>query len=161
MNRIEVFLEKLGVKLEIHPKTGTHVVDGYFVAKNIPAKLPESAAAMFITEGVNMKIVLREETTIYEFFHEFLHFKHSKSLGLKNYYKLGGYGSKGELAKEMWVFEKMIENQRFMTKAELTHALDYINRVRNRFGLHSLEVDFSGVPAVRKEIPIEYILNIK
>ena len=44
-------------------------------------------AAMFITDGKNMKIILRENATIYEFLHELMHFRDCQNLGKTTYLK--------------------------------------------------------------------------
>lgn len=164
MNKIQEALKKLGVDLELHPLNGSQTIKGFYVRKGVPAKMPEGAAAIFITDGDKMKIVLRKGATIYEFFHEFMHFRHAQTLGLKKYLDLGGKGTIGELVKEQWVFDKLMENFNLLTKDEIGHALWYINeRVRASFDKAPIIPDFeiSKIPSIRKEIRINDIINTK
>lgn len=162
-------LKKLKVELELHPLEGSLPIEGFFVREGVPAMMPERAAAIFITDGTKMKIVLREEATIYEFFHEFMHYRHSQVLGLEKYLSLGGRGTLGELEKEQWVFDMLMKNKDYLTKSEIVHAFDYINNpnpslgVRARFGKDPVSVDFdiNKIPEVRKEIKASEILKIK
>jgi len=162
-------LKKLKVELELHPLEGSLPIEGFFVREGVPAMMPERAAAIFITDGTKMKIVLREEATIYEFFHEFMHYRHSQVLGLGKYLSLGGRGTLGELEKEQWVFDMLMKNKDYLTKSEIVHAFDYINNpnpslgVRARFGKDPVSVDFdiNKIPEVRKEIKASEILKIK
>jgi len=157
-------LKKLKVELQLHPLEGSFPIEGFFVREGVPAMMPEGAAAIFITDGTKMKIVLREEATVYEFFHEFMHYNHSQALGLKKYLSLGGRGTLGELEKEQWVFDMLMKNKDYLTQSEIDHAVYYINdKVRNRFGKDHIDLDFdlSKIPEVRKEIKISEILKIK
>lgn len=161
-------LKKLKVELELHPLEGSLPIEGFFV-NGSPAMMPERAAAIFISDGTKMKIVLREEATVYEFFHEFMHYRHSQVLGLEKYLSLGGRGTLGELEKEQWVFDMLMKNKDYLTKSEIVHAFDYINNpnpslgVRARFGKSPVSVDFdiNKIPEVRKEIKTSEILKIK
>ncbi|AXT52650.1 hypothetical protein D1818_18085 [Aquimarina sp. BL5] len=157
-------LDELGVELELHSVNSSEVIKGFFLSKGRSVKMPKSAAAIFITDGVKMKIVLRKGATIYEFFHEFMHFRHAKELGLKRYLKLGGKGTSGELIKETFVFNKLINNRNYLTKEEIEHALWYINeRIRSVFGKDPVIPSFSldDIPTVRKQIDINKIINKK
>ncbi|MFZ6051339.1 hypothetical protein [Halocola ammonii] len=70
--------------------------------------------------------------------------------------------SGGELTKEMYVFNKVIESKQNFTRAELKHALEYINEgVREKFGLEPVELSLEEIPTVRPKIKIEKILNAK
>jgi len=157
-------LKKLKVELELHPLEGSLPIEGFFVREGVPAIMPEGAAAIFITDGAKMKIVLREEATVYEFFHEFMHYKHSQVLGLKKYISLGGHGTAGELIKEQYVFDKLIENYKYLTKGEVEHAWKYLNkRVYGKFGKDSIDLpfDISKIPDVKKEIKLHDVLKIQ
>ncbi len=157
-------LKKLKVELQLHPLEGSFPIEGFFIREGVPAMMPERAAAIYITDGTKMKIVLREEATVYEFFHEFMHYKHSQVLGLKKYLSLGGYGTTGEVVKEKWVFDKIVEHKDLMTKTELEHALDYLNdKPYRRHGIDPIDFDFdiNKIPEVRKEIGIKEVLNKK
>ncbi|KIX20559.1 hypothetical protein SY27_11645 [Flavobacterium sp. 316] len=161
---IRKFLKSNKVELEFHPLNQVKKIEGFFTASGQPALMPKGAAAIFITDGKKMKIILREEATVYEFFHEFMHFRHSKEIGLEEFYKLGGRDSLGELIKEQWVFDILMKNKQYLTKSEIDHALYYINnKVRNKFGKEPVDVDFdlSKIPEVRKEIKISEIFKIK
>ena len=161
---IERKLRDLEVELELHSLNTTEIIRGFFLSNGSAAKMPKSAAAIFITDGVRMKIVLRKGATIYEFFHEFMHFRHAKELGLKRYLRLGGKGTSGELIKENFVFDKLINNKELLTKEEIEHAFWYINeRVRSIFGKEPIIPSFNleDIPNVRKEININSVINIK
>jgi len=124
--------------------------------------MPEGAAAIFITDGKKMKIVLRQEATVYKFLHEFMYFRHSKTIGLQNYYDLGGYRTPGEVIKEKWVFDKLIEYKEYLTKDELIHVIDYLNdKPFDRHGINPINFDFdiNKIPSIRKEIKIKELLN--
>nr|WP_321248143.1 zincin-like metallopeptidase toxin domain-containing protein [uncultured Psychroserpens sp.] len=164
LNGIEKFLKTHNVDFEIHSFRGSENIKGFFVKGGKPARMPERAAAIFITDGKNMKIVLREGATVYEFLHEFMHFRHSKKIGLQTYFNLGGYGTPGEVIKEKWVFEKLLEQKEYLTKSELTHAIDYLNdKPFNRNGINPIDFQFdiNKIPSVRKEIKIKELLYIK
>lgn len=163
IKRIKNYLKKLGVDLEIHPEKSSLSIKGYYLPNGSPAIMPNAAAAMFITDGTNMKIVLRKGVTNYEFFHEYIHFRHSKQLTLKKYLSLGGRGTFGELEKELFVFEKLMQNKHLLTREEIKHAKSYINRVLNRFGKEPMTLNFQldEIPAIRKEIKIDELLNIR
>lgn len=161
-------LKRLKVELQLHPLEGSFQIEGFFV-EGVPAMMPEGAAALFITDGTKMKIVLREEATVYEFFHEFMHYNHSQALGLKKYLSLGGRGTLGELEKEQMVFDMLMKNKEYLTKSEIVHAIDYMNNpnprfgVRSRFGKPPIPIDFDvdKIPKVRKEIKVKDILKIR
>ena len=148
-------------ELELHPSTGSNIIEGFFDQSGKALMMPESAAAVFVTDGQKMKMVLRNKATIYELFHELMHLKHAKSIGLKKYYTMGGKYSPGELIKETWVFEKIIEHKGFFTQSELIDALKYINKVRKENGLGPIIMSFDDIPKVRKEIDLIQIFNLK
>lgn len=111
-----------------------------------------------------MTIVLRKGATVYEFFHEFMHFRHAKSLGVKKYLALGGRNTPGEIVKERLVFDKMVEYREFLTKKELIHALDYLNeKVYDKNGINPISFDFDieKIPEIRKEIKMSTIIKKK
>lgn len=124
--------------------------------------MPNTAAALFITDGEKMKIVLRKKATIYEFAHELTHANHAKNIGLRRYLALGGRGTSGELAKEMLVFRNMVKHKDFFTRVELSHAINYIQRVRRRYGEPFLELDFNikTIPSVRPIVEIHKIVKL-
>lgn len=160
---LKKWLKRKGVDLELHPANGSYTIEGFFLNGN-PVKMPKGAAALFITNGKKMKIILREGATVYEFFHEFMHFRHAKKVGLKKYLALGGKDTLGELAKEQLVFEKLIEYRKYLTKKELKHALWYINdKIRYKFGEDPLSFDFDikKIPNVRREVRMSELINKK
>jgi hypothetical protein len=66
------------------------------------------------------------------------------------------------LVKELFVFEKLIQNKNLLTRLEIEHSLWYINeRILNRFGKDPILLNFniSDIPKVRQEIKIDSILN--
>jgi len=123
--------------------------------------MPEGAQAQFIYTDKQMKMCLRDGATVYEFLHELTHMKHAKSIGLKEYYKLGGRNTPGELVKEKHVFDKIIENKDLMTKGELKHAKNYINDLKELWGEPPISSDFdiTKIPDIRKEVKINEILK--
>ncbi len=139
------------LELQLVSESGETVIEGFFFKNGKPYMLHKNAVASFITDGINTKIVLRKNATLYEFFHEFMHFKHSKEAGLKTYWELGGKGTSGELIKEQFVFDHIVRNARSFTKDELSHALWYINDVRSRFGKDPINLDFSSAPELLPE----------
>ena len=166
---IRTYLKKQGVDLELFPEKGEYTVDGFFVRKDVPATMPEGAQAQFIYTDKQMKMCLRDGATVYEFLHELTHMKHAKSIGLKEYYKLGGRNTPGELIKEKHVFDNLMTNRQFLTQNEIIHAIDYMNNpsplygIQAKFGKPPILVDFDvdKVPEVIKELKINDILNIK
>ena len=111
------------------------------------------ASAAFVTDGEKSRIVLREGVTLYEVFHEFQHFRHSREIGLPAYHKMGGMGTTGELPKEMYVYNKIMDNMGLFTREELVHANDYINRIRRDWGQLPLPLDLpNNFPQVRPKV---------
>jgi hypothetical protein len=143
--------QKFGLDVQVGSESATFDITGFTKGDGTPFQMPDSAQAIFITDGKTSKIVIREGATLYEIYHEFMHFKHSQELGVDQYLKLGGKGTTGELAKEQYVFDKIVQSKEKFTREELEHALRYINDVRNKFGKAPLVYDFSDIPSVRKE----------
>ncbi|WP_299217171.1 zincin-like metallopeptidase toxin domain-containing protein [uncultured Dokdonia sp.] len=161
---LKSWLARMGVKLELHALEGSQIIDGFFIRKGVPAKMPEGAAALFITDGKKMTIVLRKGSTVYEFFHEFMHFRHAKSLGLKKYLALGGRNTPGELIKERSVFDKISQYRKYFTKEELKHALRYLNeKVYKKNSIEPIDFNFDieKIPEIRREIKMSEIINKK
>ncbi len=70
----------------------------------------------------------------------------------------------GEIVKERYVFDKIIENKELFTKDELEHALNYLNKEtyrKNGIAPISFDFDIEKIPTVRKEISIKTIFNKK
>ncbi len=87
---IEEFLSKLGYQLELFPAKGAYEIEGFLNAAGKPNIFPAKAQAMFTYTTRKAKLCLREGCTMFEFFHELMHARHARSLGLVKYYKLGG-----------------------------------------------------------------------
>ena len=161
---IENFLKKLDCELELYPAKGSFEIEGFFVGNREKAIFHEKAQAVFITDGKKTKLILREKATTYEFFHEYMHLKQAKSISLQKYYKLGGRNTAGEIVKEEYVFNKVIENKDLFTRDELKDALDYLNgQTYRKNGIDPINFNFDieKIPIVRKEINIKTILNKK
>ncbi|MFL0093060.1 hypothetical protein, partial [Tenacibaculum maritimum] len=62
---IRKFLIKNKVDLQIGKTKGTFEVEGYFYKSGNIMKMDYENAALFITDGKNMKLVLRENATVY------------------------------------------------------------------------------------------------
>ena len=92
-----------------------------------------------------------------------MHFRHSEDIGRVDYLALGGRYTPGELIKETLVFNKIVENRQYFNQAELNHALDYINDIRNKRGLDPVKFDFdiTQIPVTRKNVSIEELFSKK
>ncbi|MFL0152671.1 zincin-like metallopeptidase toxin domain-containing protein, partial [Tenacibaculum maritimum] len=130
---IRKFLIKNKVDLQIGKTKGTFEVEGYFYKSGNIMKMDYENAALFITDGKNMKLVLRENATVYELLHELMHFRHSKELGIKNYYNM--LQAEGVLKTERYVFDKIVSNFKYLNKNELNHAERYINYYYKKLGV--------------------------
>jgi Metallopeptidase toxin 4 len=150
---IENFLKTLNCELELFPAKGSFEIEGFFVGNQEKAIFHEKAQAVFITDGKKMKLILREKATTYEFFHEYMHLKQAKSIGLQKYYKLGSKNTAGEIVKEEHVFNKIIENKDLFTRNELEHALEYLNDFTyDKNGIDPINFDFDiNVVSLRKK----------
>lgn len=107
-------------------------------------------------------LILRENATFYEAFHEMMHMKHAQDIGFDNYLKigLGKPGGARKLDVESRVFDMILENKNMFTKDELTHALGYINDVRKSNGLDPLTHNFDDIPKILKERKVEDLFSI-
>ncbi len=168
ISKIKSFLSKNKVELQIGNQKGVFEVDGYFYPSGKTVIMESHNAAMFITDGIKMKMVLRENATVLEFLHEFMHFNHCKSLGIKNYYNLKGVD--GLIARERFVFDKLAEHKQYLNREELIDAKGYMNKNYNDFGItdnagNPIRVDFdfniSQIPKKRQEVNIDKLLNLK
>ena len=123
-------------------------------------RMAPGAATSFVYDGNKSRIVLREGATLYEVFHEFQHFKHSRELGLTAYHKLGGRNTLGEFTKEMHVYNEIIKNIDLFTAKEIIHANWYINKVRSRFGKDTIPLNLPvNFPHIRKETKLKTIID--
>jgi hypothetical protein len=167
LTQIKVYLKELDVSLQIHPANGESVVKDYINSRtNTPGILQDTAAAAFLAklESVGSSImVLRKGATKFEFFHEYMHYRHAEELGIPEYLALGGYNTQGRLIKERWVYDKIIENKAYFNKSELIQAFDYINRVRDRWGKFplKLEFDINQIPIKKPDINLEELFSKK
>ena len=164
INDLVGYLKKQGCDFEIFPINGSHEIKGFIGSDGKSLIFESGKQAAFVYTRTNMKFVVREGATVYETLHEFIHFKHAKSIGLPTYHSLGGANSAGELLKEQRVFDKMIEYKELLTRGELKHAVNYINEwIYNPRGIEPIEFSFdiNKIPEVRKEIDIKNIFNLK
>ena len=168
ISKIKSFLSKNKVELQIGKEKGIFEVEGYFYPSGKTVIMEPKNAAMFITDGLKMKMVLRENATVLEFLHEFMHFNHCKSLGIKNYYNLKGVD--GLIARERHVFDKLIEHKLYLNRKELVEAKGYLNKYFKDFGITdktgipiSVDFDFniSQIPKKRQEVNIDKLINLK
>jgi hypothetical protein len=166
LREIREGLNELDVDLEIHSSSGAKVVENYYnTVTGNPVIMKKTAAAMLLIEEEQIKMVLRKGATHYEFFHEYMHFRHSQDISVKEYLALGsGEYSPGRLVKEQWVYDKIIQHREFFNQSELKHALKYINKVRkDPHGKYPLEFDFDidQIPKTRENINIEELFSKK
>lgn len=164
LKKIEEHLKKMGYEFGIIPEKGAHTIEGFFGPDGKALVFGENKQAAFVYTAGKARLILREKATVYEVFHELMHARQAKSMGLKKYYSLGGYGKTGELMKEQYVFDKIAQNMKLFTKKELEDALDYLNDdIYARWGRDPVtyKFDIEKVPSVRKEISIDAILKIK
>lgn len=169
---IENYLGRYNVDLQIGKGSGSFDVDGYFTKSGKPVQLESHNAAMFITDGTNWKMILREDATVYEFLHEFMHFRHCKKLGKKTYLKLGNSAGERTGLRERFVYDKMVQYKKYLSKSELQHAEAYMNRVYKQHGIDfppgsgnvakvELPFDVNSITKKRQPVNIDKILQLK
>lgn len=164
LNELANYLKKQKVDFEIFPEKGSYEIKDFFGSDGKPAILPNGKQAAYVYTAKEAKFVVRDKATLFETLHEFIHFKHSKSIGLKQYYNLGGADTAGELIKEQHVFDRLIEYKDLLTKDELKWSLAYLNKyIYNPRGINPIDFSFdiNKIPEVRKEIDIKSIFNLK
>ncbi|NHN25538.1 hypothetical protein FIA58_007600 [Flavobacterium jejuense] len=164
LNNLVNYLKKSRVDFEIFPEKGAFEIKDFIGSNGKNLVMTETTQAAFVYTSKNAKFCVREGVTIYEFIHEFIHFKHSRKLGLKKYHSLGGYGTPGELIKEKQVFDKLIEFKDYLTREELKSALNYLNKdIYNIRGINPISFDFdiNKIPEVRKEVDIKKLFYLK
>ncbi len=158
------------VELRVAPSRGAFEIDGYINRAGKVAVLEPGSAAMFITDGKKMALIIRENATVLELLHESLHYWHCKSLGKLRWYNLtkNSY-SAGVVLRERFVFDKLMEHRRYLNRNELIEAKDYINSIYNKYGVtdevgNPFKVDFdfeiSKIPNKKQEVSIAKILNL-
>jgi Metallopeptidase toxin 4 len=169
IEKVKAFLKKRNVDFQIGPGNGIFEVEGYFYASGNLFKMEAKNAALFITDGRKMKLILRENATVYELLHELMHYNHCKTLGIKKYFELGKQGINGTILREKYVFDKIVENSKFLNRAELEHAELYINWNYNKVGvtdnlgnpiIEKLPFDVKDLPTKRQEIGLNKILDL-
>lgn len=119
---------------------------------------------MFITDGISMKFVIRENATTYEVLHELMHFRDCMKTGKEAFYK------KPLLDREKYVYDKIIEYRKYVNRRELIHAEDYINehlykaRKTDKVGNPIVEVlpfNVNDIPKKRQKVNLNKIINLK
>lgn len=162
--KIEKFLKRLRVELQVGEAKGVFEVKGFFYSSGKPLLLEAHNAAMFVTDGIKMKLVLRENATIYEVLHELMHMRDCQKIGMKN------FSQKPLVDREKYVYDKMVEFAKYLNKKELKHAEDYINWHYGKVGKTDnfgnpikeiLPFNLDDIPKKRQEINIDKILNLK
>lgn len=162
---IKNFLKKYNVDLQIGSGTGTFDITGYVSNSGGVYKMPDNAAAAFVTDGKKWKLIIRENATVYELLHEMMHFRQCKSLGKMNYFKyMADTPVKRKILRERYVFDKLMQHKKYLSREELIHAKNYMNDTYYRYG-YTEKVDFnfdiSQIPKKRKTVNIDKILNLK
>lgn len=161
---IEKFLKKLKVELQVGKGKGAFEVEGFFYPSGNPLLLDAHNAAMFVTDGVKMKLVLRENATIYEVLHELMHMRDCQKIGMKQFLQ------KPLVEREAYVYNKMVEYAKYLNRKELKHAEDYINWHYGKVGKTDnlgnpiqeiLPFNLNDIPKKRQEVNIDKILNLK
>ncbi|MEM8848867.1 MAG: zincin-like metallopeptidase toxin domain-containing protein [Pseudomonadota bacterium] len=85
-------------------------------------------------------LLLREDATYYEAFHELQHARHMHEIGPDAYRALGNGDSRMQrYLRERYVYDRLMENADNigMSAAQRGHATDYVNRVARRAGAGS------------------------
>ncbi len=162
--KINKYLKSLDVDLQIGKGKGIFEVEGFFYPSGNPVTLKPNQAAMFITDGMKMKLVLRENATIYEILHELMHFRDCQQTGMKAFYK------KSLVDREKYVYDKMVEHVKYLNRKEIEHAEWYINKNYYEFGVkdvndnllqEKLPFKSQNIPKKRQGVNVDQILNLK
>lgn len=161
---VERFLKNFKVDFQLGKAKGIVEVDGYFYPSGNVVTLKPNQAAMFITDGISMRFVIRENATTYEVLHELMHFRDCMKTGKKAFLK------KPLVDKEKYVYDKIIEYKQYINRRELKHAENYINyhlkeaSVTDKVGNPVVEVlpfNLNDIPKKRQRVNINKILNLK
>ncbi|KMQ69926.1 hypothetical protein ACM39_02480 [Chryseobacterium sp. FH2] len=162
--KIEDYLQKIKVSFQLGESKGAFKVHGYFTKSGNPVMMEAHNAAMFITDGKNMKLILRENATVYEFLHELMHLRDCQNLGKSVYLE------KSLVNREKFVYDKMIEHSKYLNREELEHAEGYINWHYNNVGKtdnmgnpikEALPFNLKDIPRKRQGVNINTIINLK
>ena len=171
--KIRVFLKKFKVDLQIGPSKGSFKVEDYFYSSGKVFEMRPQNAALFITNGKTMRLVLRKNSTTYELLHELMHLRHSQKLGLSNYYSLGKQGLNGTIIRERYVFDKLMEHAKYLNKSEVIDAKNYVNwnynqlRKTDEIGnpipptIVEIPFDINSIPKKRQGINIDNLFKLK
>ncbi|WP_312510758.1 zincin-like metallopeptidase toxin domain-containing protein [Chryseobacterium culicis] len=161
---IERFLKNFKVDFQLGKGKGIVEIDGYFYPSGNVVTLKPNEAAMFITDGISMKFVIRENATTYEVLHELMHFRDCMKLGKEKFL------NKPLVDREKYVYDKIIEHRKYVNRRELKHAEGYINYhfkkvgKTDKFGNPIIEVlpfDANNIPKKRQKVNVNEILNLK
>lgn len=161
---VEKFLSRFKVELQIGIGKGAFEVKGFFYKSGKPLILEPHNAAMFVTDGIKMKLILRENATVYEILHELMHMRDCRKIGMKAFLK------KDLIAREKYVYDKMVQYSKYLNRKELKHSEDYINIHYERAGKtdnlgnpikETLPFNLYNIPKKRQEVNIDKILNLK
>ena len=162
--KIENYLKKLKVELQIGKGNGAFEIEGFFYNSGKSLLLESHNAAMFVTDGVKMKLILRENATVYETLHELMHMRDCQKIGMKSFMK------KLPVDREKYVYDKMIEHSKYLNRKELKHSEEYINWHYGKIGKtdnignpikETLPFNLDNIPKKRQEVNIDIILNLK
>lgn len=162
--RIENYLKKIKVELQIGNGSGIIEVEGFFLKSGKSLLLEPHNAAMFVTDGVKMKIILRENATVYEVLHELMHMRDCQNIGMK------AFMNKTLIEREKFVYDKMVDYSKYLNRKELKHAEWYINDRYHKYGVTDnlgnpikeiLPSNLNDIPKKRQEVNIDVILNLK
>jgi len=161
---IEKHLKALRVELQIGSGLGAVEVEGFFLKSGKPLVLETHNAAMFVTDGTKMKIILRENATVYEVLHELMHMRDCQKIGMRAFIE------KSLVNREKYVYDKMVEHSKYLNRKELKHAEWYINDRYHKYGVtdnlgnpikETLPSNLDDIPKKRQEVNIDIILNLK
>jgi len=162
--RVENYLKKIKVELQIGNGSGIIEVEGFFLKSGKPLLLEPHNAAMFVTDGIKMKIILRENATVYEILHELMHMRDCQNIGIK------AFMNKSLIEREKFVYDKIVEYSKYLNRKELKHAEWYINDRYHKYGVtdnlgnpikEALPSNLDVIPKKRQEVNIDIILNLK
>ncbi|MCC2590545.1 zincin-like metallopeptidase toxin domain-containing protein [Chryseobacterium sp. MFBS3-17] len=121
-------------------------------------------AALLITDGKKMKLVIREDATVYELLHELMHIRDCNATGMKSFMQ------KPLVKREKFVYDKMVEHSKYLNRKELKHAEWYINDRYHKYGItdnlgnpikETLPFNLDDISKKRQEANLDIILNSK
>lgn len=139
-------------------------VEGFFLKSGNPLMLEAHNAVMFVTDEIKMKLILRENATLYETLHELMHMRDCQQIGMK------AFMQKSLVEREKFVYDKMVEYSKYLNKEELKHAEIYINKYYKNFGVTDasgnpvkevLPFNVNDITKKRQKVNMYQILNLK